>query len=123
MLILGVLLVTKVFSQNTIDKSKAEASVKKHMIKANNYKPISFGEFFEQPNSKEIQDKLKTKKSIKYSLVHTYSLGHDTTVNMYFHLDEKYIIVGKLSYKEMEGIMLEGSKHALDSIMNSFIPK
>ena len=47
-LILGVLLVSKVYSQNKLDKSKAEASVKRYMATTKNYKPISFGECFEQ---------------------------------------------------------------------------
>jgi hypothetical protein len=121
-LILGVLAVTNVFSQNKLDKSKAEASVKQYMTNTKDYKPISFGEFFEQLNSKGIQAKLKTKSAVKYSLVHTYSIGSANLVYMYFHLDEKYKVVGKLPFKDMEQLMLKENKNSLDSIMNSLVP-
>lgn len=116
-LILAVLAFTNVFSQNTLDKSKAEASVKQYMKATKNYKPISFGEFFEQSDTKGVQDKLKTKSIIKYSLVHTYSVGTTNVVDMYFHLDEKYKVVGKIPYKEMEQMMLKENSSKLDSIM------
>ena len=85
-LILGILAVTNVFSQNKLERSKAEVSVKQYMTSTKNYKPISFGEFFEQLDSKGIQDKLKTKSIVKYSLVHTYSIGTTKVIDMYFHL-------------------------------------
>lgn len=121
-LTLGVLVVTNVFSQNKLDKPKAEASVKQYMSGTKNYKPISFGEFFEQLDAKEIQDKLKTKLIVKYSLVHTYSIGTTKVTDMYFHLDDKYKIVGKLPFKEMEQMMIKENKNSLDSIMNSLVP-
>ena len=121
-LILAVLAITNVFSQNKLDKSKAEASVKQYMATTKNYKPISFGECFEQLDSKGIQDKLKIKSIVKYSLVHTYSVGTTKVIDMYFHLDDKYKVVGKLPYKEMEQMMLKENKNSLDSIMNSLVP-
>ena len=115
-LITSVLIASNIFGQAKLDKPKAEASVKQYMAVTKNYKPISFGEFFEQFDSKGIQDKLKTKSIVKYSLVHTYSVGTTKVVDMYFHLDEKYKVVGKLPYKEMEEIMLKDNKNSLDSI-------
>ena len=124
-LILGILSVTNLFSQNKLDRVKAEASVTKYMTTANkNYNAISFGEFFEQTYPKEVQDKLKTKRIVKYSLVHTYTIGAKKVIDMYFHLDEKYEVVGKLTMDEMNGILkdLESKSGKLDSIMNSLIP-
>ncbi len=118
-LILGVLAITNIFSQNTLDKPKAEASVKQYMSETKNYKAISFGEFFEQADTQGIQEKLKTKEKIKYSLVHTYSIGSTKTIDMYFHLDEKYKVLGKIPFKEMEQMMLKENSSKLDSIMGS----
>jgi outer membrane receptor for Fe3+-dicitrate len=124
-LIISLFIVSNTFGQNKLDRVKAEASVTKYMTTANkNYKGLSFGEFFEQTYPKEVQDKLKTKRVVKYSLVHTYTIGAKKVIDMYFHLDEKYEVVGKLTMSEMDGILrdLENKSGKLDSIMNSLIP-
>lgn len=124
-LIFGILSITNLFSQNKLDRIKAEASVTKYMTTANkNYKSLSFGEFFDQTYPKEIQDKLNTKKNVVYSLVHTYSIGSEKHIDTYFHLNEKYEIVGKLTMKQMDEVFQEiaNKNGKLDSIMNSLIP-
>ena len=116
-LIIGLFIVSNIFGQNKLNREKAETSVQQCMTSTKNYRSVSFGEFFEQLDSKPIQDKLKTKSIVKYSLVHTYSVGATNVENMYFHLDEKYKVVGKLPYKDMEEIMLKENSSKLDSIM------
>ncbi len=121
-LITSLFIVSNIFGQ---DRVSAEASVSKYITAENkNYKAISFGEFFEQTYPKEIQDKLKTKKNVVYSLVHTYSIGKEKYIDIYFHLDKNYGIIGKLTMKEMDDISkkIENSSGKLDSIMNSLIP-
>jgi hypothetical protein len=124
-LIISLFIVSNTFGQDKLDRAKAKASVTKYMTTANkNYKAISFGEFFDQTYPKEVQEKLKTKRIVKYSLVHTYTIGTKKIADMYFHLDEKYEVVGKLTFKEMDSLLkdLESKSGKLDSIMNSLIP-
>lgn len=119
-LILSIFIFSNSFGQNILNRAKAEESVSKYMVKENkNYKALSFGEFFEQTHPKNMQDKLKTKRTIKYSLVHSYTIGNTKTVNMYFHLDEKYEVIGKMTTSEMEKMVVDENKNSLDSIMNS----
>ncbi len=118
-LITCLFIASNTFGQNNLDKSKAEVSVSKYMSVSNkNYKSVSFGEFFEQTDTKGIQVKLKTKEKIKYSLVHTYTIGSTKITDMYFHLDEKYKVLGKIPFKEMEQMMLKENSSKLDSIMS-----
>jgi hypothetical protein len=118
-LITCLFIASNTFGQNNLDKSKAEVSVSKYMSVSNkNYKSVSFGEFFEQTDTKGIQEKLKTKEKIKYSLVHTYTIGSTKITDMYFHLDEKYKVLGKIPFKEMEQMMLKENSSKLDSIMS-----
>lgn len=122
-LVTFILFASKLFGQNQLDKAKAESSVNKYMSSTTkNYKGLSFGEFFEQTDSKKIQDKLKVKDNVKYSLVHTYKIGSEKITNMYFHLDEKYNVLGKMTFNEMEQMMLNENKNSLDSIMNILVP-
>jgi hypothetical protein len=124
-LITCLFIISNIFGQDTLDRLKAEASVTKYMSAANkNYKGLSFGEFFDQTYPKEIQAKMKTKKNLVYSLIHTYSIGKGKYIDTYFHLNEKYEVVGKLTMKEMDEVSkkIENRNGKLDSIMNSLIP-
>ena len=109
-------------AQISINRIKAEESVSEFMTKKNkDYKAITFGELFEQTYPKEISSKLKTKKQIKYSIIHTYMIGGKKVINSYFHLDDNYVVIGKLTDEEMTEIMLKQTGNKLDSIMNSII--
>ncbi len=124
-LITSLFIVSNIFGQNKLDRVKAEASVTKYMAATNkNYTAISFGEFFDQTYPKEIQATMKVNRNVVYSLVHTYTVGDKKYVDTYFHLDEKYQVVGKLTIKEMHEVSkkIENSDGKLDSIMNSLIP-
>lgn len=110
------------FGQTILYRAKAEASVTKFMRANNkNYTPISFGEFFGQYYSKDLQEIAKTNKVIKYSLVHTFSIDNIKTTNMYFHLDEMYNVIGKNTDEEMTKLvdtqLRKNSK--FDSILKS----
>ncbi len=123
-LIISLLISTNVFCQNKLDRAKTEASVTKYMTSATkNYQGLSFGEFFYQTYPKEIQAKMKTKKNVVYSLVHTYSVGKDKYIDTYFHLNEKYEVIGKLTMKEMDEVFQETANKdgKLDSLLNSFM--
>jgi len=77
------------------DHDEAEKSVKKYMSSKNKkYLPIDFGECFSSENfAKELQEKYKTKKSIKYTIEHDYSIDGQEWEDMNFHLDEYYNVI------------------------------
>ncbi len=120
LILIGILFFSVSFSQNIFNREKAESSVTKYMARSG-YTPISFGELFDQTYPKEIQEKLKTKISVVYSILHTYSIGNKRHVNDYFHLDKDYYVIGILTDKEMTKIstdLLEKSGK-LDSILKT----
>lgn len=115
--VIFVLLTYSTTAQNVLNRKKAEESVKNYMaIHTKKYIPVSFGEIFEQPDDSMLRSKLNTKEKIKYSLIHTYVINGETYENVYFHLNEKYNVVGLLTFKEMEEIMLKENAGQLDSI-------
>ena len=71
------------------------------------FKVIRFGECFEQNYPEDIQQKLKTSSKVKYSLVLSYVLDDVKTENEYFHLDNKYNVIGHLSMNEMMGVTID----------------
>ena len=109
-------------SQTPLDRTKAEASVKKYMMtKTKEYKPLEFGEFFAQYYSESLQKIAKTKEVIKYSIVHTYLINNKKTVDTYFHLNENYQVIGKNTMEEMMKLVSDDLKNnpKFDSIMKS----
>jgi tetratricopeptide (TPR) repeat protein len=69
--------------------------------KFDNYKSLQFDEFFIQNYSNEIQNKLNTNESIKFSIVHNYLIGDSLIKGTYFHLDSTLNIIDKMSFSEM----------------------
>jgi hypothetical protein len=54
-LIMTLFIVSNIIGQEKLDRAKAEASVTKYMkAESNQYKPLTFGEFFEQTYPEEI---------------------------------------------------------------------
>lgn len=112
-----------IIAQNKLNRLQAEKSVNKYMSKKyKKYNSLRYGELFQQYSSKEIEEKLNTNTPIVYSIIHSYNIKNDTTINMYFHLDENYNVIGYLTDKEMDKIMQNKVGNKLDSIMNSLIP-
>ena len=91
------------------------------VTKTKNYKPLEFGEFFDQYYSESLQKIAKTKELIKYSIVHTYLLNNKKTVDTYFHLNEAYQVIGKNTMAEMDKLVNDDLKNnpKFDSIMKS----
>lgn len=87
------------------DRQKAEQAVTKYLIsKFDKYTPEGFGEFFEQTYPIEVQEKMNTKRHVKYSLVHSYTVDGKKVENEYFHLDNDLNIIGQLSMQQMTDI-------------------
>lgn len=123
LLSLSIFITSFLFSQESLNRKQAESSVGQYLIsKDKHYSSISFGEFFIQTYPEWIGEKLNTDKKVKYSLVHTYKMGATKIVDMYFHLDEKYEVIGNLTSKEMDEMLLKHTQSKLDSIMNSLVP-
>jgi hypothetical protein len=106
------------------NREKAQQAVLESMINVSNFKLNDFGEFFIQNYPEDIQEKLKTDRKIKYSLVMTYYLGNDLIEGEYFHLDKDLKVIGHLSMAEMMGITInmlennEGFMKDADTIQN-----
>ena len=112
--------------QSDLDRPRAEESVMKYMSsKHKNYEALTFGEFFSQYYSEDLQKIAKTKKIIKYSIVHTYSIKNVKTTHMYFHLDDSYNVIGNNTDEEMSKLVMnELNKNPIfDSIMKSMTEK
>jgi hypothetical protein len=110
------------FGQTIPDRETCKKAVGKYLSKrSKDYKPKSWGECFVQKCPKEVQDKIKTKREVKYSMVHSYSIGGNKIVDMYFHLDKDFEVVGQLTSDEMMEITMSLLKKSpkLDSIMSS----
>lgn len=111
-----------IFGQSNPDKKKSEIAVVNYLTsKHKNYKSISFGECFNQTYTNEVQEKIKTKKKVIYSVIHTYSIGKTMYSEMYFHLDANYEVVGNLTSEEMDKINsdLLNKSGKLDSLFNT----
>ena len=90
------------------DINKAKQSVRTFMENNyKNYKAGSFGEFFEQTYPDEIQKEIGTTEKVKYSLVHTYTIGNQIIEKEYFHLDKNLKVIGHLSYAKMGEITMK----------------
>jgi hypothetical protein len=101
------------------DRSKAESAVRDFMKKStSSYQPGDFGEFFVQTYPDEVQKKIGTNKKVKYSLVHSFKTDSGEISDMYFHLTDKYGIVGKLTSQQMMDLTMDIAGPKLDSIMN-----
>jgi hypothetical protein len=118
-LLLATFLIFLQFSFTHTNKSKAEAAVMKNLKKLNAYyEPLEFSEFFDQTYPKLIQEKLKTKKKIKYSIIQSYVTQAGKFSNVYFHLSSSYAVVGSLTDQEMTEIMMQVAGPKIDSITN-----
>lgn len=113
---------TVLCSQNIPDRYRAEQATIKYMsLKFKNYKASTFGELFKQTHPNEIQENLKTKNQVEYSLVHSYSTGKKEFIHDYFHLDKNYEVIGLLTETEMtriENDILQKSGK-MDSLLNT----
>jgi hypothetical protein len=121
--ILFIFFFQNVYCQNSLGRFKAEQAVMKYMTSKNkNYKALTFGELFEQTSSNEIQDKLKTKNQISYTIIHTYKIGKKQFVDDYFQLDKNYDVVGVLTDAETTEIAIDLLKKSgkMDSIYKSY---
>lgn len=122
MFIVSMISLSYLYGQVKLDRVKSEKAVTKYMSETNKaYKPISFGECFDQTYPKEVEHELKTNKEVKYSIVHSYTVNSKEIKDMYFHLDKNYNVVGKLTSEQMDKInnkLLQKSSK-MDSILNS----
>jgi|GEM_PF-2450278 len=90
-----------------LERKNAEQSVKDYLsIKHDGYLPRSFGEFFEQNDTEEIQAIIETDREIMYSLVHTYLVGENEIKDEYFHLDKDMKVLGHLSKQQMMDLVM-----------------
>lgn len=113
-------------AQTNYNRQMAQKSVSSYLsLKNKNYKAISFGECFEQTYPNEIEKRLNTDEKIKYSIVHTYMIGETKMIDVYFHLDKNYKVIGMLTNSEMTSLTdkILKSNNKLDSIMNSLVPR
>lgn len=127
LLTLFILVITlNSFSQNKLDRPRAEKSVMKFMSsKYKGYEPQTFGEFFSQYYSENLQKIAKTKKTIKYSIVHTYLIKKEKTTHMYFHLDDSYSVIGYNTDEEMTKLVMDQLNNSpiFDSILKGLEQK
>ena len=99
------------------DRQKGQQAVTDHMTtKHTDYKPYSFGEFFEQTYPEDIQKEIRTKGQVKYSIVHTYTLVDKKIIDEYFHLDKDYKVLGQLSDEHMLKMTSEMAIEGLENI-------
>ncbi len=100
--ILAVLICASAFGQ---DRSKAQQAVSTYLqTVGKSYVPLAFGECFVQTYPGEVQSVMGGTGSVKYSLVHTYTLDGVRHVDEYFHLDANYSVLGQLSMQQMSDI-------------------
>jgi hypothetical protein len=110
------------YGQVALNKPKAEIAVKQYMSsKSKDYMPIEFGEFFSQYYSDQLQKIANTKDTIKYSIVHTYTLKGRKVVDTYFHLNKSYSVIASNTITEMTKLVANKLKNnpKMDSILNN----
>ena len=100
-----VIIYNNSYGQIKLDQLKAEKSVINYLNqKYKKHEPVGFDKVFIEIDSIKIQEKLKTKRKIKYTIAYTFSIKNRNPHDIFFLLDENYKVIGTLKESVIDDI-------------------